>query len=633
MTDFNLDKLFQEYKHNIQTGADAKQLQYEYFAEDRCYNNINLTQILTNQYFQVTDTIPYNNCVMINILKDTVRYHSAIKELEKLSISQFVHLKATYWKHKTDMLTDLKLILSFLSNFNPNINKNTIEQLYINDFSETNDACIKIQDGPLGCYISHLRAMMYGYLNFKEYTIIIEDDIFISNTEKIQKYIKDIPNDWDVILLNSVPLHTSYGDQPVYKLTNLFHSAHFYIIKNSAMPLIFQHMYPIFDQVDLLLANLYNKLNIYNITDTVYQKNFSTNTQNNLNAILNGISYRPIRRYMLSIRNYINEYIDIMIPDNTNGRNQILTSNIYSDVIYNHIINNYTYNNSNYVSNDKPDVIIRKYENEDTHINEPAFQAKNSFFKNIYHDLYILLNCVVKGKNIHNETFILTEQICQLVESFNLHNTIDDQFNEPLKAYSYGSTSNIYLLENSGVIIKVYNKYLRWECPYHNNIDHIFEREINHLTKLAMIINIDCPNKIIKMKYLGESLYNNFVLPTNWKEQIIHHFNIMNSNNITYPEFNLKNILVLNDTLNFIDYGLSGNNYINLCNNHTHDDCSTFITLIEQIQHKYNEIDNKNNLLCDDENLLLNKPEMKKIYYKNFIMNLILQNKHSHNIF
>ena len=40
-------------------------------------------------------------------------------------------------------------------------------------------------------------------------------------------------------------------------------------------------------QIDILIARLYDRLNIYNIVDTVYQKNFSTNTQNNLFVIYN----------------------------------------------------------------------------------------------------------------------------------------------------------------------------------------------------------------------------------------------------------------------------------------------------------------------------------------------------------
>jgi hypothetical protein len=109
MTDsFNLEKLSQKYNKNIQTGADAKRLQYDGYAEDLCYDKIDLTKILLNNHFKESDSSNNpnncNNCVMINIAKDTIRYQSAIKEFEKISFNNFVHLRATYWKERTKMI-------------------------------------------------------------------------------------------------------------------------------------------------------------------------------------------------------------------------------------------------------------------------------------------------------------------------------------------------------------------------------------------------------------------------------------------------------------------------------------------------------------------------------------------------
>jgi hypothetical protein len=50
-------------------------------------------------------------------------------------------------------------VIDFLSQFNPSILANRIE---INEFSEINDQNIHIQDGPLACYVSHLRSMIQG---------------------------------------------------------------------------------------------------------------------------------------------------------------------------------------------------------------------------------------------------------------------------------------------------------------------------------------------------------------------------------------------------------------------------------------------------------------------------------------
>jgi len=274
------------------------------------------------------------------------------------------------------------------------------------------------------------------------------------------------------------------------------------------------------------------------------------------------------------------------------------------------------------------DITRLKYENEYTHINNDIFKTKSDFFKNIYQSMYLVINCVVKGKNIHNETFDLTERISTLIESFKLHNTIDSEFNEPIKAYNYGSTSNVYLLEQSNMIIKVYNNYLRWICPEHHNIDDIFEREVKNLEALSLLHSVDLNNKIIKMKYLGISLYEHFYLPNDWKNQFENLFNEMNIKDITYPEFNLKNILVLNDKIHLIDYGLS-----NVNNNSNKNNYLIFVELLEKINNKYQELDNSDNLFYGDENLLLNLSEIKKIYYKTLIANSTLMDKYLGNIF
>mgnify|MGYP000156090042 CR=1 FL=1 len=348
---------------------------------DLCYNPINLTEILHDKIIDISigesDSNPKDtncNCMVINIEKDVIRYQSIVSELKKIGMTGFVHLKATYWKEKKNMLKDLKFIVEFLGNFQPEESKNNMttelkikpfdpNTLSINEFSEFNDPNIYIQDGPLACYCSHVRSMIYSYTNFdpSSYTIIIEDDVFVSNTEKIEKYIKEIPSDWDIIFLNSIPLHVKYenenGVQNWYKFKNTFHSAHFYIIRNSVLPFIFQNIYPIYDQIDVLIAKLYDKLNIYNLIDTVYQKNFSTNTQNNLNAIFNSPGYHGIRSYLNSVKSSIFEYIEYRLPNNT-IRNGEIVEQIFFDVVYNYIVNNFNYEDSNYYNEIEPKNVL-----------------------------------------------------------------------------------------------------------------------------------------------------------------------------------------------------------------------------------------------------------------------------------
>ena len=59
------------------------------------------------------------------------------------------------------------------------------------------------------------------------------------------------------------------------------------------------------------------------------------------------------------------------------------------------------------------------------------------------------------------------------------------------------------------------------------------------------------------MSYEGESLYNKFKLPKDWKNQIKEIFDLLTQNKIYYPEFRLQNILILNKKIKFIDFGLA----------------------------------------------------------------------------
>ena len=638
----------------ISFGTDIKQFQYDFFAFSKCSNVINFKSILEEKIFKKEIK---SNFILINIEKDVKRYISATNEYKKLAITDFIHLKATYWKEKEKLITDLKFILEFMIQFNPLIKIDTVNNLTINEFSDINDTQILIQDGPLGCYCSHVRAMIYGYLHFEDYTIITEDDLMISNTENISKYIQLIPEDWDIICFNSYPINEKY-DEIYYKFKSRFHSSHFYIIKNKSLPFLLSKMYPIFDQVDVLIASLYNDLNIYNITDTVYQKNYSTNTQNNLCSILTSPNYKYIRDYLDELNTILNDNINLLLPDNL-VYNTIIRSNIIFDVLYNYIINNLNYESINYKNEtiNTLDTYNEFYSDDSNDSYKNTSLLKN---KRLYDIIFIITNNAVKGINVSAKALSLLNDMNNIIESFTLHNTIYNSNNSndsndsnttlkaysytsntTLKAYSYGSTANTYMCNN--IIIKAYNSKLRWTHIKHNNINDIFNKEIAILKKLSGIpntpqlindndsnTNTDSTNtianetKLIKLTYMGCSLYNNFILPEDWKEQINNNFIILTQNKIYYPEFNLKNIVYLNGKLSFIDYGLS--ELISdekECNNT--DNCTIFIELLTLLNEKFKSIDYNNT----------NDTHKKQVLYITFINNIKINNeeKYKNNIF
>lgn len=518
-------------------GADIKILQYEEYAKVKDITQINLTEILNlNLNLNL-------NCIMINLEKDIERYNSATKELNKIGIHNFVHLKGTYWKTKNVLSSDLTNIINFLSNFTQiqNLHAITFDQ-----FSRASDPNIKIQDGPLACYCSHLRAMQYGYENFSHYTIIIEDDISITNTQNIELCIKEIiKSEWDIILLNANPKSFKYSVNqklPYYKLTGPFHSTHFYIINNKCFTTLFKNLYPITDQVDDLIARLYDKLIIYNIEDCVYQKNFSTNTQNNINAIFTSPNYKDMKNLLINLPNNLFKIISKKLPSN-DEYNMYISDYLIYNVIYLHLFG---------VQEISPEYLNHPNYDIDETINENLFD--NLPDNELNANLYILLKCCKKGINILNTAKCLISNCLNIIDKFDMHLKYDLEFNEQLHAYDYGSTCQVYILEKSSVIVKKYNQKLRWVGSDHSNIEDIFNNEVQELKKLNLsYLNIDYDNKIIKMPYLGKSLFRNFNLPTDYVEQLNNIFKDLS----ICTEFKLENILINNNNkIHLVDYGL-----------------------------------------------------------------------------
>ena len=558
---------YDEIRNHIATGVDAKILQYEENALEISDDKIDLIEILGGK----------QNCILINMEKDVERYHTSVNQLKKVSIQNFVHLKGTNGrdKNKESLEKDLTYILNFISQFNSDIEPKEIK---INEFSEINDKGVHIQDGPLGCYCSHLRALIYGYLNYEDYTIICEDDISITNTENIQKYIKQIPNDWDVICLNSRAKNISYGDLPFYKFTDDFHSGHFYIVKNKCLPEIFKGMYPMTDQVDVLLAGLVNKLNIYNIPDTVYQKNIKTNTQNNLDIIFSSPNYKPVTDALNNSEEILNKLANKILPNNE-LRNEIIVKSLMHDVLYNFILLT------------------------DGELEKSGKNMENYQFDNIYKDdtdfvmlvkyITFFLQCSRKGI----DPKLAAESLANVC-LFTLNKFTEKHNGEDVKSYGFGSTAHTYKIGDK--LLKRYNDKLRWSTDGHDNVDDIIDKELEILTKIKHINGT--PNLIfsedrnIYITYNGESLYNDFNLPDNWKEQITQIFSDLTDNGIFYPEFRLQNILVLDGKLTFVDFGLA--EFRNECDNTVNlEKFINYLGLMEERFRNVNDIDELHRLI------------------------------------
>ena len=580
--------------------------------EDNLVTKLNIKNILEFKFKKMLNT----NCILINLKKDTHRLASSIEELDKLSVKQneITFIKSVYWKDP-DFENEVNSIFTFLRQFNPSIP----EQIKINEFSEISDPNIKIQNGPLACYCSHIKSMIHGYLNFKDYTIICEDDLMICEDDisNIEKYIYLIPDDWDIICCNAEPKERK-NKNPYYKLTDIFYHLHFYIIKNKRLKTIFQNIYPVTDQIDILIGRMHDKLNIYNIIGTIKQKNFITNIQNNLHVIYNTPVYAKLVKELNLLNKICNDYVNEKLPDNNENINKNITNKIIEDVIYVNIFNNLnntnisnTYNVNNNKLYRQIQKILLYYIKDEKYVNlDTNRYNKNSNVDEPINEIEDALTC--------NYASFLLNDIDYILNSFNLHNKdanilVNDYIiNEKLKAYGFGSTSSIYLLEGEKYIIKEYNNKLRWSCKNHDNLKEIYNTEISIMKRIPDIsglITYDDDKLSIRMEYLGESLYNNFTLPDDWQTQLIDTFHKLTCNNIYYPEFNLNNIVVLNNKINFIDYGLA--QIVNKPDNT--NNCAIFIELLDLLDERYkSEKDlNKRHILY---NTFMNNLRIKKTY-------------------
>jgi predicted Ser/Thr protein kinase len=183
------------------------------------------------------------------------------------------------------------------------------------------------------------------------------------------------------------------------------------------------------------------------------------------------------------------------------------------------------------------------------------------------------------------------------LSKFTLHNTLDKK-NNIIKALSFGSTAHTYKVGEK--VIKKYNTLLRWTIDGHNNPNEIINREISILESIS---DLNISPKVfshdettITMSYCGQSLYNDFNLPKDWKDQITNIFSKLTDKGIYYPEFRLHNILVLDNKITFVDFGLA--KHIDRCDNSENfEKFIKYLSIIEERFKTIHDLDDRQRLI------------------------------------
>jgi len=140
--------------------------------------------------------------------------------------------------------------------------------------------------GAVGCYLSHIKVWKKILEDNVKYGIIFEDDVeFNKNitTNTIMNYINNLPNDWDILLLNKnkVKMNLVNKEKKLYKVYK-FLCTHSYVIKSSVINYLLENILPINQQIDFKLSCLAtnNILNIYLYNDNIHYKQFDNNITN-----------------------------------------------------------------------------------------------------------------------------------------------------------------------------------------------------------------------------------------------------------------------------------------------------------------------------------------------------------------
>jgi GR25 family glycosyltransferase involved in LPS biosynthesis len=132
--------------------------------------------------------------------------------------------------------------------------------------------------GAIGCYLSHVKVWRDIIENEHAHGLIFEDDVNVpvDINEKIQKSMKDIPKDWDIILFG---FHCKdCQNMNNYRKVKRFILLHCYAISNTAIVKILKtkSLFPIQQQIDSYLSELSEDiLNIYTVKNPIINQNGS----------------------------------------------------------------------------------------------------------------------------------------------------------------------------------------------------------------------------------------------------------------------------------------------------------------------------------------------------------------------
>ena len=140
----------------------------------------------------------------------------------------------------------------------------------------------QLTKGAIGCYLSHVKIWENIIKTKQDKVLIFEDDARIppNMLHAMNKIMKDIPEDWDIVLLGKYC--NECVDKGKYYKINRFILLHSYLISRKGVEKIINadSLFPISQQLDAYLSEISDMLNIYAPkVDIIRQGNSRTDIQ------------------------------------------------------------------------------------------------------------------------------------------------------------------------------------------------------------------------------------------------------------------------------------------------------------------------------------------------------------------
>ena len=135
--------------------------------------------------------------------------------------------------------------------------------------------------GAIGCYLSHLNIWKKLQKDHKHnHYLIFEDDTLPTiQRNDMNKLLKQVPDDWDIILFGGM-YNKGKKDEPFVKCT-YFYCLHAYLINKNKLDMLISEALPMTMQIDSWMSLLIKegRLNVYGINNSSWVQN----TEGNLN--------------------------------------------------------------------------------------------------------------------------------------------------------------------------------------------------------------------------------------------------------------------------------------------------------------------------------------------------------------